>query len=52
MDKRSKRIKTLILGAFWCLVVVVYIVRLMNLQLVHGDECDWLKVTPEEGGEG
>ena len=38
MDKRSKRIKTLILGAFWCLVVVVYIVRLMNLQLVHGDE--------------
>ena len=38
MDKRSKRIKTLILGIFWCLVVVVYIVRLMNLQLVHGDE--------------
>ena len=38
MDKRSKRIKTLILGAFWCLVVIVYIVRLMNLQLVHGDE--------------
>ena len=28
----------MILGAFWCLVVVVYIVRLMNLQLVHGDE--------------
>ena len=38
MDKRSKRIKTLILGIFWCLVVVVYVVRLMNLQLVHGDE--------------
>ncbi|MBR5942265.1 MAG: penicillin-binding protein 2 [Clostridia bacterium] len=38
MDKRSKRLKTLILGAFWCLVVIVYIVRLMNLQLVHGDE--------------
>ncbi|MBQ6552804.1 MAG: hypothetical protein IJU94_01835 [Clostridia bacterium] len=38
MDKRSKRIKTFILGVFWCLVVVVYIVRLMNLQLVHGDE--------------
>lgn len=38
MDKRSKRIKTFALGAFWCLVVIVYIVRLMNLQLVHGDE--------------
>ena len=38
MDKRSKRIKTLMLGVFWCLVVVVYIIRLMNLQLVHGDE--------------
>lgn len=38
MDKRSKRIKTFILGVLWCLVVVVYIVRLMNLQLVHGDE--------------
>ncbi len=38
MDKRSKKIKTLILGVFWCLVVVVYTVRLMNLQLVHGDE--------------
>ena len=38
MDKRTKRIKTLILGIFWCLVVVIYIIRLMNLQLVHGDE--------------
>ena len=38
MDKRSKRIKTIALGVFWCLVVLVYLIRLMNLQLVHGDE--------------
>ena len=38
MDKRSKKIKTIALGAFWCLMVVIYIFRLFSLQIIHGEE--------------
>lgn len=38
MNKRSKKIKTFALGAFWCLMVLIYIFRLFSLQVINGDE--------------
>lgn len=38
MEKRDKKIRALIMGIIWCLVLVIYIFRLINLQIIHGED--------------